>query len=62
MIAVPKSSIRGACGLSRWDVESSMYGRSGMGRTAEEVDCGVVEWVKHGIQRWLEHVMTMNEN
>jgi len=39
------SSIRGACGLSRWDGESNVnvYENFGMDATAKGIDCGVVE-------------------
>ncbi len=42
--AVEMSYLRGACGLTRWEGESSesVYG-SGMGVFAGEVKCGVVE-------------------
>ncbi len=58
------SYIRRACSASGWDGESneSMYKRFGMGVTAKGVNCGVVEWVKHGSLRQFGHVMRMNEN
>lgn len=38
----------GACGVSRWESENDegMYGKFGMGGTAEAVDREVVEWMK----------------
>ncbi len=43
--------LRGACGVTRWDGESneSVYERCGMGSQANEVQCGVVEWVKRNM-------------
>ena len=37
--------LRGACGLARWDGESSMnvYENLGMDETAKGIDCGMVE-------------------
>lgn len=45
--------IKGACGVSGWDIESNerMYKRFGMGMTAKGVDCRVVEWEKHHMLR-----------
>ncbi len=42
------SYLRGICGVTRWDGESSesVYERCGMGSQMNGVNCGVVEWVK----------------
>ena len=52
------------CGISRWDLESNerVYESFGMSSTAEGVDCGVIEWVKHGTVRWYGYVMRINED
>lgn len=34
------------------------YQKFGMGVTPMRVDCGVIEWVKHGSLRWSGHVMS----
>ncbi len=56
---VEMSYLRGACGVRRWDGESneSMYERCDM--EACGVKCGVVEWVKINISRWLDHTERM---
>ncbi len=48
--------MRGACGVSRWDGESSedMYRRFGMSAAAVGMDC-------RAHLRWYGHVMSMNE-
>ncbi len=49
------SYLRGACVVTRWDGESneSMYERCGMESHVNEVNCGMVEWVKRNTFRWL---------
>ncbi len=63
--AIEMMCLKGACGVSRWDGKSndSVHNRFGMGMTAGEgVDCGVVEWVMYGTQRWFRHMTKMNED
>ncbi len=59
--AVEISYLRGACGVTRWDGDSnkSMYERSGMGSCVNEVNVGVVEWVKINTLRWFGHMERM---
>lgn len=40
---------RGTCGVSRWETESTegVDESFGVGATAKEVACHVVEWVTH---------------
>ncbi len=61
--AMETSYLRSACGVSKWDGESneSVCETFSMGMTAEEVDCGVVEWVKCGTLRWFGYVPRVNE-
>ncbi len=51
------SSLRGACGVARWDRESNE--RCGMRSRANGVNCGVVEWVKRNSLRWFAHIERM---
>ncbi len=46
--AVEMSYMRGACGISRWDLEDNekVYEIFSMSATAKGMDCGVVAWVK----------------
>ena len=48
------SYLREACGVTRWEGESSgvVYEKCGRGSCANGVKCGVVEWVKRNKQRW----------
>lgn len=61
-VTLEMSYLRGACGMSKWDVESNgdMYERLGMGRTVEGVDYGVVEWIKCGM--YVEMVWAWDKN
>ncbi len=47
--------------MTNWDGESneSVYERCGMGSQANEVNCGVVEWVKRNTLRWFGHIERM---
>ena len=49
---VEMSYLRGACGVTRWECESneSVYERCGMRPCANEVKCGVVEWVERNTE------------
>ena len=49
MHAVEMSYLRRICGVTRWEDESNenMYERCGIGTCANEIKCGVVEWVKN---------------
>ena len=61
--AVEMSYLRGACGLTRQDLESneSVYERFGMESRGEGIKCGVVEWVKRNTLRWFGHVERMKK-
>lgn len=57
MHAVKMSYLRGGCGVTRRDGVSNenVYERCGIGTHANEVKCGVVEWVKRNTLRWFGH-------
>ncbi len=59
--AVEMSYLRGVCGVTRWEGESSesVYERSSMGACTSGVKCGVVEWVKRNTLRWFGQIERM---
>ena len=61
MLAVKMSSLRGGCGVTRRDGVSNenVYERCAIGTHANEVKCGVEDWVKRNTLRWFGHTKRM---
>jgi len=62
--AVEMNYLRGACNISRRDMESNarIYRRFGMESDGVGIRCGVVEWVKRNTLRWFGHVERMQQD
>lgn len=54
-------SLKGVCGLKRWDMEGieSVYERWGKGIKDLDIGCGVLKWVKRNTHKWFGHVQRM---
>ncbi len=61
--AVEMRYLRDACGLNRMDGESkeSVHGKLSVFFKSKEINCEVVEVVKHSTLRWFGHLERMGE-
>lgn len=40
--------------MTKWYREMRVYERFGMAESAKQMNCEVVEWVRHGLSMWKE--------